>query len=214
MKLVIGNKRLSSWSLRPWLVLEHFEIPFEEILIPLDRPQTDAEIARYSPGGKVPALVDGDLTVWDSLAICEYLNERYPGRGMWPDDLRDRALARSVSAEMHSGFQVMREVMSHDLQKRQKTFVSHAAREDIDRVKEIWTECLRRSGGPFLFGAFSIADAMYAPVVNRFLTYAVPVDPAREPEVERYLRTIRELPAHRRWIEAALLETYDAPLHP
>jgi glutathione S-transferase len=214
MKLVIGNKRLSSWSLRPWLVLQHFAIPFEEILIPLDQPQTDAEIARYSPGGKVPALVDGSLTVWDSLAICEYLNDLHPDRGLWPSSLRDRALARSVSAEMHSGFQVMRERMSHDLQLTQKSFVSHEAREDIERVKEIWTTCLQRSGGPFLFGSFSIADAMYAPVVNRFLSYAVPVDPASEPEVAAYLRSIRELPAHQKWIEAAVRETYETPLHP
>ena len=211
MKLVIGNKRFSSWSLRPWLVAKHFNIPFEEILIYLDQPNTTAEILKYSPTAKVPALVVNDQVIWDSLAICEYLNDKYPEKQMWPKDITKRALARSVSSEMHSGFQVMREVMSHNLHTHQKTFVSQKADKDIKRVKEIWNECLKNSGGPFLFGDFSIADAMYAPVVNRFISYAVPVE---EPEIKKYMSLIRELPAHKEWIDAGMKETIEAPNHP
>lgn len=210
MILVIGNKRLSSWSLRPWLALTQFEIPFEEKLIYLDQPNTAQEILKYSPSAKVPALIDEGQVIWDSLAICEYLNDKFPEKNMWPKDIKTRAWARSISAEMHSSFTTMRKMMSHDLQKQHKTFVSHEAEVDIKRVKEIWTDCLKKSKGPFLFGAFSIADAMYAPVVNRFITYAVPVD---EPEIAKYIKTIRDLPAHQKWINAGLTETIDAPLH-
>ncbi len=210
MKLVIGNKRFSSWSLRPWLVAKYFKIPFEEILIYLDQPNTTSEILKYSPTAKVPALIANDEVIWDSLAICEYLNDKFPEKQMWPKDLLTRALARSVSSEMHSGFQVMREVMSHNLQTNQKTFVSHKAEKDIQRVKQIWIDCLKKSGGPFLFGDFSIADAMYAPVVNRFISYAVSVN---EPELQKYMKKIRDLPAHQEWIEAGLKETMEAPLH-
>lgn len=213
MLLIIGNKRLSSWSLRPWLVLTHFEVPFEEKLIWLDQPTTFQQIIQHSPSGKVPALVDNGQSIWDSLAICEYINEKYPQKKMWPADLQTRAWARAVSAEMHSGFQVMREVMSHDLQKEQKSFVSDTAMKDIQRVKEIWNECLKKSGGPFLFGSFSIADAMYAPVVNRFISYAVPVDKNKESEIFNYMKAIRELPAHQKWIQAGLKETASAPFH-
>jgi glutathione S-transferase len=210
MLLVIGNKRLSSWSLRPWLVLKHFGVPFEEKLIYLDQPTTSAEILKYSPTAKVPALNDGPITVWDSLAICEYVNEKFPNMQMWPKDPAARAWARSISAEMHSGFGVMRQVMSHDLQKQNTSFVSHEAQKDIDRVKEIWTSCLKKSGGPFLFGSFSIADAMYAPVVNRFVSYAVPT----EGPVSAYVKAMRELPAHQEWIREGLKETVEAPFHP
>lgn len=205
MKLIIGNKRLSSWSLRPWLLLTHFEIPFEEILIPLDKPSTRESILRYSPSAKVPALVDGDLTLWESLAIAEYLNETFPEKEMWPGDLRQRAQARAVSAEMASSFQTMRTLMPHDVQKELKDFDFSKAATDIARVKDIWTNALRQSGGPFLFGRFSIADAMYAPVVNRFVTYGIPRD---EPLVSSYMNTIRSLPAHQKWIEQGRKETY------
>lgn len=213
MILVIGNKRLSSWSLRPWLVATHFEIPFQEKLIFLDQPTTTKEITEFSPTGKVPALVDDGQTIWDSLAICEYLNDKFPNKNMWPADLKKKGWARSVAAEMHSGFQTMRQMMSHDLQKQHTTFVSDAANSDIKRVKEIWTECLRKSGGPFLFGSFTIADAMYAPVVNRFVSYAVPVDTKAESEVAKYMKAMRELPAHQKWIQAGLKETIEAPFH-
>lgn len=204
MLLVIGNKRLSSWSLRPWLVLEHFEITYKEKLIYLDQANTKEEILKYSPAAKVPALVVEGQTIWDSLAICEYLNDKFPEKQMWPKDLMTKAWARSVSAEMHSGFQTMRKVMPHDLQKELKKFSAHDAISDIERVKEIWTNCLEKSGGPFLFGNFSIADAMYAPVVNRFVSYGVPID---SDIISKYIKNIRELPAHKKWIDAALKET-------
>lgn len=213
MILVIGNKRLSSWSLRPWLLATHFEIPFEEKLIFLDQPNTNQQIKEFSPTGKVPALVDDGLIIWDSLAICEYLNDKFPEKKMWPTDSKNRGLARAVSAEMHSGFQAMRSVMSHDLQRQNKTFVSEEAKADIIRVKEIWTDCLKKSGGPFLFGQFSIADAMYAPVANRFISYAVPVDQKTESEVASFIKNIRDLPAHQKWIQAGLKETIEAPFH-
>lgn len=210
MLLLIGNKRLSSWSLRPWLVLEYFNLPYTEKLIYLDQPTTASEILKYSPSGKVPALVDEGVVVWDSLSICEYLNDKYPEKNLWPKDIKDRAQARSLSAEMHSSFQTMRNIMSHDLQKNFKTFKSHDAESDIKRVKEIWSTCLKKSGGPFLFGEFSIADAMYAPVVNRFISYAVPVS---ETEIANYIKVVRELPVHQKWIEAGLKETAEAPYH-
>lgn len=210
MKLIIGNKRLSSWSLRPWLVMKHFELPFEEILIPLDQPETTGQILKYSPTAKVPVLVDGDLHVWDSLAIAEYLHEKYPEKKLWPLDQAQRARARSLSAEMHSGFSDLRHYLSHDLQKNFKEFNWSPAASDIARIKKIWTECLETSGGPYLFGAFTIADAMYAPVVNRFMSYAVPM----EGIVKTYAETLRNNPSHKLWIEAGLLETYSADKHP
>lgn len=213
MILAIGNKRLSSWSLRPWLVLTHFEISFEEKLILLDQPTTALEIAKYSAAGKVPALVVDGQSIWDSLAICEYLNEKFPEKKLWPIDPQERAWARSISAEMHSGFQVMREIMSHDLQKQQSSFVSHAANKDISRIKDIWSDCLKQSRGPFLFGSFCIADAMFAPVVNRFISYAVPVDLYKDEIIYNYMKAVRDLPAHQKWIQAGLKETASAPFH-
>lgn len=205
MKLIIGDKRFSSWSLRPWLLLTHFEIPFEEILIPLDKPETRSQILKFSPSAKVPALVDGDLTLWESLAIAEYLSEKYPAKKMWPENSKSRALARAVSCEMAAGFMTMRKLLPHDLKKELTNFDSSPAAADIQRVQEIWTQCLEVSKGPFLFGAFSIADAMYAPVVNRFVSYGIKVESAL---CRDYMRVIRELPAHRRWIESALTESY------
>lgn len=213
MILIIGNKRFSSWSLRPWLVMQYFEIPFEEKLIYLDQPTTAQEIFKYSPSGKVPALVDEGTIIWDSLAICEYLNDKFPEKQMWPSETKARALARSISAEMHSGFQNMREVMSHNLQTCHKEFVSHSAEKDIVRVKEIWRDCLEISGGPFLFGQFCIADAMYAPVVNRFISYAVPIDQKNDILIGDYLKTLRNLEVHQKWILAGMQETASAPLH-
>lgn len=133
---------------------------------------------------------------------------------MWPTDPLKRGWARSISVEMHSGFQTMRQLMSHDLQKQHKTFESDAVVSDIKRIKEIWTQCLEKSGGPFLFGSFSIADAMFAPVVNRFITYAVPVDQTTESEIAKYMKAIRELPAHQAWFHKGLKETIETPFHP
>jgi glutathione S-transferase len=209
MKLIIGNKRLSSWSLRPWLIMKHFNIHFAEILIPLDQAETREQILKYSPSGKVPALVEGSLHIHDSLAIAEYLNEKFPEKQMWPKDANWRAQARAISCEMHSGFSDMRRILSHDLQKELKDFDYSQAQADIDRVQQIWKECLKKSKGPFLFGDFSIADAMYAPVVNRFISYGVKYDS----ELDAYIKNIRNLPAHQEWITAGMKETYLAPLH-
>lgn len=209
MKLIIGNKRYSSWSLRPWLAMKHFQIPFVEVLIPLDMPETTQNILKYSPTGKVPVLIDTDLHIWDSLAIVEYLSEKFPEKNMWPQDAKARAHARSICAEMHSGFTQLRHYLSHDIQKNLKEFDSSPARGDIERIKAIWTECLGKYRGPYLFGEFSIADAMFAPVVNRFVSYAVDTDGA----VKRYVDTMRAHPAHREWIAEGLKETYIADKH-
>lgn len=202
MVLVIGNKQTSSWSLRPWVLMKHFGIPFEEKLIPLYSADSEKNILSYSPSKKVPVLIDGDMTIWESMAIMEYLNEKYPQKQMWPKDVKMRALARSVANEMHSGFATMRNIMSHDLQKNLPGFDYSKALTDVNRVMEIWRDCLKKSGGPFLFGDFSIADAMYAPVVNRFITYDVKI----ETDIAKYIMTMRELPAHKEWIDAGLTE--------
>ena len=207
MVLVIGNKRYSSWSLRPWVAMKHFGIPFEERLVPLDTPQTHAEILKFSPSGRVPALIVDGQVIWDSMAILEYLNETFPEKQMWPAGKQARALARSVANEMHSSFEDMREHMSHDIQTVHETFDHGRAKGDIARVKQIWTECLAKSGGPYLFGEFSIADAMYAPVVNRFITYAVPLEGA----VAKYVETMRKNRAHAEWIDAAMKEDLRMP---
>lgn len=203
--LVIGNKNYSSWSLRPWLLLRYFEIPFEEVYIPLYTPGSVNEIARYSPSGLVPALKDGELMVWDSLAIGEYLNERFPSLGMWPEDKVERALARSVSAEMHAGFSALRQAMSMNIRARRpgrgRTKESLA---DIERVIGIWSDCRERNRakGAFLFGRFTIADAMFAPVVLRFQTYEVPL----VGDARTYADAILALPAMQEWIAAAATE--------
>jgi glutathione S-transferase len=206
--LVIGNKNYSSWSLRPWLALTQAGIAFEEKRVPLDQPQTKAEILKHSPSGKVPCLIDGPLVIWDSLAICEAVNERYAGGSLWPSDADARARARAVSAEMHSGFAALRTHLPMDIRSRwpdkgaaarQRTDVS----ADIARIQALWTDCLQGSGGPFLFGEFSIADAFYAPVVTRFRTYGVIVPPP----LARYADTVLTLPAMQRWTEAAQAES-------
>ena len=181
LKLVIGNKNYSSWSMRPWLALRASDIPFEETFIPLYTGAADKQrILDVSPAGKVPILVDGDITVWDLLAIIEYLAEKFPEKKLWPDDRAARARARAISAEMHSGFAALRNECGMNLHRPVGPVpLSEEARDNIARVQDIWTECLTRHGGPFLFGAFSGADAMYGPVVHRFRTYAIEVTPAR-----------------------------------
>jgi glutathione S-transferase len=176
--LVIGNKNYSSWSLRAWLALKIGGVAFEEVRIALDQPQTKSEILARSPSGKVPCLIDGPLAVWDSLAICETANERYVAGALWPTDAGARARARAVTAEMHSGFAALRTHMPMDLRAhrpdRGAAVLQRAdVATDVARIQEIWSDCLARSGGPLLFGAFSIADAFYAPVVTRFRTYGV-----------------------------------------
>ena len=200
LTLVIGNKNYSSWSLRAWLFLKHTGAPFREVRIPLDLPDTKARIAQYSPAGRVPVLIDGGLTVWDSMAICEYLSETILAGGGWPADVRSRAAARSVSAEMHSGFQALRSELPMNCRARRKVAPSAAARADIERIVSIWEAC--RSGhaaaGPWLFGRFTIADAMYAPVAFRFQTYGVELGG----NAAGYAKTLLEHPAALEWAAA------------
>ena len=176
MELVIGTKRWSTWSLRPWLALKRTGAPFSETLIGLrqDEGRTEAAILPHSPSGLVPALKDGDLTVWDSLAICEYLAEKFPEAKLWPADPVLRALARAAASEMHSGFQSLRGEcpMALDLEPR-VTAISEATQKNVRRIVTLWSQLLRRSGGPFLAGEWSIADAFYAPVATRFRGYGI-----------------------------------------
>jgi glutathione S-transferase len=209
--LVIGSKNYSSWSLRPWLLLRRFGIDFDEIKLPLDTPEFYRRIRDYAPSGRVPALIDGAVRIWDSLAIMEYVNERFLDGHGWPTDLAARATARSISAEMHSGLSALRGELPMNCRKRvQDHPMTDAARNDIARVKSIWRETRAEfgRGGTFLFGDFSIADAMYAPVVFRFVSYGVQLE-----ETDRaYADTILALPAIGDWLRDAETEQL-APLH-
>lgn len=210
LTLIIGNKAYSSWSLRPWLAMKHVGIPFAEMRIPLYQPESASRLRELSPSGRVPALKAGELTMWDSLAICEYLAEQFPQHKLWPDSVAARAVARSVSAEMHSGFSALREHMTHNCRKSLPgKGRGPGVQEDIDRIGAIWRDCRARFGanGDMLFGRFSIADAMYAPVVNRFVTYGVSVDPVSA----AYMRAIQALPALQQWIADAHNETEVIP---
>jgi len=204
--LVIGNKNYSSWSLRPWLLMRHAGIAFNEVRIPLRQPDTAARIREYSPTGRVPVLRAGALTVWDSLAIAEFLAERYPERVLWPKDANARAIARSASAEMHSGFQALRGRMPMHCRARLPGVGRNPeVLADIARITSLWRDCRARYGadGPFLFGGFSIADAMFAPVVLRFLTYEVELDAV----CGSYCAATLALPSLRQWLDEALAET-------
>ena len=204
--LVIGNKAYSSWSLRPWLLMRHCGIEFDEVRISLYSPGASHKILQYSPAGKVPVLCHGPLSIWDSLAICEYLAEQYPEKQLWPAQAAGRALARSVSAEMHSGFSSLRNQMPMNVRREfPGRSVTPEVTGEIARIQAIWTDCRSRHGalGPFLFGAFSIADAMYAPVVSRLRTYGV----ALEGMAAQYAVAIHALPAMQEWIAGARAET-------
>lgn len=207
MHLVVGNKLYSSWSLRPWLVAAHFGFAFEETVIPLDQPDTKEAIRRFSPAGRVPCLVDGDITVWESLAIIEYLAEKAPDQAIWPRDRAARALARSISNEMHAGFLALRKACPMNLRRTfaYRDFGADAARDAV-RIVEIWRDARSRygAGGPFLFGEFTAADAMYAPVVVRFQAYGWPV----EPDTRSYMDAVQALPAFVTWAEAARKEPW------
>ena len=206
LTLIIGNKNYSSWSLRPWLLLRQAGIPFEEVRIPLYAPGSTEALAAWSPSGKVPALHDGDLRVWDSLAICEYLAERFPEKQLWPADAAARAVARSVSAEMHAGFAALRQHMSMNIRARRPgQGRTPECLADVERILAIWTDCRARfgSGGDFLFGRFSIADAMYAPVALRFQTYGVALTGA----AKDYADAVLALPAVREWVADGVAET-------
>ncbi|MDE2009670.1 MAG: glutathione S-transferase family protein [Candidatus Omnitrophica bacterium] len=203
--LVIGNKNYSSWSLRPWLLLKQAGIPFEEVLIPLYEGDYKAKILKYSHHGKVPVLIHGSVTVWETLAIAEYVADLFAQKQLWPQNPEDRALARSISAEMHSGFASLRTHMPMNLR------ASHPGKgrtpeveKDIARIVEIWEGCRSKfqAQGPFLFGQFTVADAMYAPVVTRFRTYGV----ALKGLSAAYAKTILDLPAFKEWEAAGIKE--------
>lgn len=204
--LVIGNKRYSSWSLRPWLALRQAGLDFREVMVTLRQPDTKLRILEHSPSGKVPLLKHGALIVWESLAILEYAAELAPAAGLWPEDPAARAVARSVATEMHSGFVPLRQHMPMDLgRKAPLDSVPPEVAADIKRIQALWNDCRGRfgQGGPFLFGRFSIADAMYAPVVTRLTSYEVAVDPVSR----AYVEAIWALPAMREWQRAAEAET-------
>jgi len=207
LKLVLANKAYSSWSLRPWILMAHFKIPFEEIIIPLDLPDTRAAILAHSPTGKVPALIDGAITVWETLAIVEYLAESYPAKAIWPKARAARAHARSLASEMHAGFQALRQQCPMNFRRpvRALDFTSET-RADIARVEAAWAEARRRFGkaGPFLYGRFSAADAMFAPVVNRLHVYDAPVNAA----TRTYMSAMSALPAWRAWAADAEAEEW------
>jgi glutathione S-transferase len=208
LKLVIGNKNYSSWSMRPWLALRGCNIPFEEIFVPIytdDKADKD-RILSFSPAGKVPILIDGDVTVWDSLAIIEYLAERFPQAGLWPASAAERAHARSISAEMHSGFMALRSACGMNLHRPVRAIeLSDDAKANVARIDDIWTDCRARygAGGPFLFGKFGAADAMFAPVVHRLRTYAIEVGA----EARAYMETMMAMPAFAEWTRDGLAET-------
>ena len=206
MQLIIGNKRYSSWSFRAWLLLKIARIPFKETLIYIRKADTAEKIRQYSPGGRVPVLIDGKVRVWESLAICEYIAEKFSAKGLWPRDKTAKAIARSVSHEMHAGFQNLRQNLPcHFLNRYKKFQIPDEVQDDIARILEIWTMARNKwgKGGPFLFGKFSVADAMYAPVVFRFLAYGVPVDPISR----QYMKTIESLSQTQAWVKAAGKET-------
>jgi glutathione S-transferase len=205
--LVIANKTYSSWSLRPWLLMKQFGVAFDEITIPLDLPDTKARVLQHSPAGKVPILIDGDVTVWESISIMEYVGEAYEAP-IWPEDRKARAMARSVAAEMHAGFSALRSACPMNLGKKyaQKDRGEAVAR-DVARFSEIVRqarELAGASGGPFLFGGFSAADAMYAPLATRLDTYSIALDAT----ARTYVDAILSLPAFQEWRSAAMTEEW------
>jgi glutathione S-transferase len=206
LKLVIGNKNYSSWSMRPWLALRANDIAFDEVFIPLytDKKADKDRILGFSLSGKVPTLVDGDITIWDSLSIIEYLAEKFPEKKLWPQDPARRAHARSISAEMHSGFAALRNECGMNLHRPVGAIaLSDDAHANVARIQQIWSDCHRRYGGPFLFGSFGAADAMYAPVVHRFRTYAIEV----AADARHYYDAMLSLPAFQQWTREGLAET-------
>jgi len=210
LRLIVGNKNYSSWSLRPWLAMTVAGIPFEEEVLPLHTPAFKARLAEVSPAGRVPVLIDGDVHVWESLAILEYLNDAFPQARLWPQEAKARAHARVVANEMHAGFLPLRRACPMNLW-RPVTAPALApdVQANVKRIDEMWSDCRDRfgAGGPFLFGAFTAADAMYAPVVSRFRTYGIAVSPASR----GYMAAIQALPAWRAWHSAGIAEPWLLP---
>lgn len=212
MKLLIANKLYSSWSMRPWVLMTALGIPFEETLIPLYLRDSKARILDVSPTGKVPCLMDGDIKVWESLAIMEYLHERFPDRGVWPADGAARAHARAVASEMHAGFVALRQACPMNLRGRFSIpEISSDVADNLRRIEGLWSEARTRfaakTGGDFLYGAFTAADAMFAPVVTRLDTYELRV----APETRRYMNAVLAHPAFVRWRSEALQEPWIIP---
>lgn len=205
LTLVIGNKNYSSWSLRAWLAMKQAGIKFTEIKIPLDIPSTNQEILKYSPSGLIPVLLDGDIKVWESLAICEYVAEKF-ANSLWPKNHEARAVARAISAEMHAGFANLRKYMPMDCRGRYpEVGIIPEVKPEIERIGRMWRECREKFGaeGDMLFGKFTIADAMYAPVVCRFATYQVKLDPV----AQAYAEAVWALPDMQEWLAAAAVES-------
>jgi glutathione S-transferase len=210
LTLVIGNKNYSSWSLRPWLFMRHHGLVFEEHRIPLYREDSKPKLLAHSPAGKVPVLIDGDLVVWDSLAILEYLAESFPETEGWPTARADRAFARALAAEMHSGFQALRTHCAMNCRRTPAAKeVPDAVHQDVNRIARIWQSCRERFAGqgPWLFGRFTITDAMYAPVALRFRIYRLDAGPA----AANYVDTVLGHPAMQEWIEAGRVEAEVIP---
>jgi len=205
LKLVIGNKNYSSWSLRPWIAMKAADIPFEEEVVSLSDPDFKARVRRISGTGKVPALADGAVHVWESLAILEYLAEKFPQKELWPRDPSARAAARALAAEMHAGFVPLRRQLPMNMWRPVKRReLSPETQANVARIDVIWTDCRKRYGGPFLFGAFGAVDAMYAPVVSRLHTY----DAAVGAVAKSYMESVMALPAWAEWRSAALQEPW------
>jgi glutathione S-transferase len=212
LQLYIGNKNYSSWSMRPWVLLTQAGIPFEERMLRFGDMAPGSpfktELAKVCPTGRVPVLVDDGLAVWDTLAIAEYVAERFPQKQLWPADVQVRARARSVCAEMHAGFGAMRDHFGMNIEVsfpeigERLLRTQPQVRADVDRILQMWSELLQTHGGPFLFGSFSIADAFFAPVVKRFVTYVVPVPPV----IQAYIQHVQALPSVVAWTEQALAE--------
>ena len=204
LTLIIGNKNLSSWSLRPWLVLTHFGFQFEEVKLPLDTPEFHRDILQYSPSRRVPALIDGEVRIWDSLAIAEYLNEKVQGRA-WPSDAAIRAHARAVSAEMHSGFAALRTHWPMKATGKGNVELPPEGKADVARVQQLWHECRSQYAqrGPWLFGEYSIADAMYAPVALRFRHYGATFS---SPVAEAYQQQLVQDTHMQAWLAEAQRE--------
>jgi len=210
LRLVIGNKNYSSWSLRPWIAMKVAGLTFEEQVVSLSDLNFKKSVMQVSPAGQVPALEDGDVCVWETLAILEYLNEKFPAAQLWPADRGARAHARALAAEMHAGFASLRRECPMNMWRPAKTHpLSAQASADVVRIDTMWADCRARFGqqGPFLFGAFSAADAMYAPVVSRFATYTIKVGPASL----AYMDAVMALPAWQEWRAAALKEPWILP---
>ena len=199
MKLVIGSKNYSSWSMRPWVLLKHFELKFEEVSVSLFTPGYEKQLKKHSPSQKVPALLDAGVEIWDSLAICEYISEQYLENKAWPSEVMERARYRAICCEIHSGFQGIRADLPMNCRATRKLSVGEDTMREVRRIDELWSSALLDSGGPYLFGEFSIADCMFAPIVSRFTTYQLPLSCVSALYCEEMLRNS----AFRAWLDFA-----------